>query len=66
MTVTVLIRRNQYTDWLEAFVEQNGQRSENLLGRRKCPSISEAKQRVKAELRRAIAAGVEVAWDIEA
>ena len=65
MTVTVLIRRNEYTDWLEAFVEQGGQRSVNLLGARKCSSISEAKQRVRAELTRAIAAGVEIVWDIK-
>lgn len=66
MTVTVQIRRNEHTDWLEAFVEQGGQRSMNLLGSRKCPSVSEAKQRVTAELYRAIAAGIEIVWDVEA
>ena len=65
MTVTVLIRRNQFTGWLEAWIEQGGQRGANLLRGRKCPSISDAKQRVRAELRRAMAAGVEVVWDIE-
>ena len=66
MIVTIEIRRNEYTDWLEAFVTQGGKRSVNLLGTRKCPSVDEAKMRVKAELRRAIAAGVEIKWDVEA
>jgi hypothetical protein len=65
MTVTVLIRRNVYTDWLEAHVAQDGRNGENLLRGRKCPSVSDAKQRVRAELRIAIAAGVDIVWDVE-
>lgn len=65
MTITVLIRRNTYTDWLEAHVAQDGRHGENLLRGRKCPDIKEAKQRVRAELRTAIDAGVELDWDIE-
>lgn len=66
MKIIVFIRRNPITDWLEAKVEQDGKSGENLLRRGRCSSLSEAKQRVRSELRVAIAAGVHIEWDIDA